>query len=74
MGAVVVLVAVNGPDAGLRVVLRYKGGNPNGSIDRIAGISNLSGNVMGLMPHPEEAQDPLLGSVDGRVLFAALLS
>ena len=57
-----------------RVVLRYKGENPNGSIDRIAGISNLSGNVMGLMPHPEEAQDPLLGSVDGRVLFAALLS
>ena len=56
------------------MVLRYKGENPNGSIDRIAGISNLSGNVMGLMPHPEEAQDPLLGSVDGRVLFAALLS
>lgn len=57
-----------------RVVLRYKGENPNGSIDRIAGISNLPGNVMGLMPHPEEAQDPLLGSVDGRVLFAALIT
>lgn len=56
-----------------RVVLRYRGENPNGSIDRIAGISNLGGNVMGLMPHPEEASDPLLGSIDGRVLFAALL-
>jgi len=57
-----------------RVVLRYAGENPNGSIDKVAGISNLGGNVMGLMPHPEEAQEPLLGSVDGRVLFAALLS
>jgi len=57
-----------------RVVLRYKGENPNGSIDKIAGISNLAGNVMGLMPHPEEAQDPLLGSTDGRVLFAALIA
>lgn len=57
-----------------RVVLRYRGENPNGSIDRIAGISNLGGNVMGLMPHPEEAADPLLGSIDGRVLLAALLA
>ncbi len=57
-----------------RVVLRYTGENPNGSIDKIAGISNLAGNVMGLMPHPEEACDPLLGSVDGRALFAALLA
>ena len=57
-----------------RVVLRYRGENPNGSVDKIAGISNLAGNVMGLMPHPEEACDPLLGSVDGRTLFAALLA
>jgi phosphoribosylformylglycinamidine synthase len=57
-----------------RVVLRYRGENPNGSVDKIAGISNLGGNVMGLMPHPEEAQDPLLGSIDGRVLFAALIA
>ena len=57
-----------------RVVLRYRGENPNGSVDKIAGISNLAGNVMGLMPHPEEACDPLLGSVDGRALFAALLA
>ncbi len=57
-----------------RVVLRYRGENPNGSMDKIAGISNLAGNVMGLMPHPEEAQDPLLGSVDGRVIIAALIA
>jgi phosphoribosylformylglycinamidine synthase len=63
-----------GDPGSTRVVLRYRGDNPNGSIDKIAGISNLAGNVMGLMPHPEEAQDPLLGSVDGRVLFAALIS
>ncbi len=63
-----------GDPGSTRVVLRYRGENPNGSIDKIAGISNLAGNVMGLMPHPEEAQDPLLGSVDGRVLFAALVA
>ncbi|MBM3635003.1 MAG: phosphoribosylformylglycinamidine synthase subunit PurQ [Actinobacteria bacterium] len=63
-----------GDPGSTRVVLRYKGENPNGSIDKIAGITNLAGNVMGLMPHPEEAQDPLLGSVDGRALFAALVA
>ena len=42
--------------------------------DRIAGIANAGGNVMGLMPHPEEACDPLLGSIDGRTLFAALIA
>ncbi|MFM9018384.1 MAG: phosphoribosylformylglycinamidine synthase subunit PurQ [Actinomycetota bacterium] len=63
-----------GDPGSTRVVLRYRGDNPNGSIDKIAGITNLAGNVMGLMPHPEEAQDPLLGSVDGRVLFAALVA
>ncbi|MFM8828691.1 MAG: phosphoribosylformylglycinamidine synthase subunit PurQ [Actinomycetota bacterium] len=63
-----------GDPGSTRVVLRYRGENPNGSIDKIAGITNLAGNVMGLMPHPEEAQDPLLGSVDGRVLFAALVA
>ena len=56
------------------VVLRYKGENPNGSVDAIAGIANADGNVMGLMPHPEEACDPLLGSIDGRTLFAALIA
>jgi len=55
-----------------RVVLRYVD-NPNGSIDDIAGVCNESRNVVGLMPHPERASDPLLGSVDGTVLIGALL-
>ncbi len=56
-----------------RIVLRYVD-NPNGSIADIAGISNDAGNVVGLMPHPERASDPLLGSTDGRVLLGALLT
>ncbi len=55
-----------------RVVLRYVD-NPNGSVDDIAGVCNAGRNVVGLMPHPERACDPLLGSADGRVLVAALL-
>jgi phosphoribosylformylglycinamidine synthase I len=56
-----------------RVVLRYED-NPNGSLDDIAGICNEGRNVVGLMPHPERACSELLGSADGLVLFAALLS
>lgn len=56
-----------------RIVLRYTD-NPNGSVDDIAGVSNEAGNVVGLMPHPERASDPLLGSTDGRVLLGALLT
>ena len=55
-----------------RVVLRYVV-NPNGSVDGIAGVCNEARNVIGLMPHPERASDPLLGSVDGVVLLAALV-
>lgn len=55
------------------VVLRYVD-NPNGSIDDIAGICNKAGNVVGLMPHPERASDPLLGSEDGLVLLRSLLA
>jgi phosphoribosylformylglycinamidine synthase I len=55
-----------------RVVLRYID-NPNGSVDDIAGVCNRARNVVGLMPHPERASDPLLGSVDGVVLLEALL-
>ena len=51
-----------------RIVLRYVE-NPNGSVDDIAGICNETGNVVGLMPHPERASDPLLGSTDGLVLL-----
>jgi phosphoribosylformylglycinamidine synthase len=56
-----------------RVVLRYVD-NPNGSIDDIAGVCSKGGNVVGLMPHPERASDPLLGSDDGNVLLRALLA
>jgi phosphoribosylformylglycinamidine synthase len=55
-----------------QVVLRYVD-NPNGSIDSIAGVCNEGRNVVGLMPHPERASDPLLGSVDGSVLLTALV-
>jgi len=44
-------------------------GNPNGSTDHIAGLTNAAGTVLGLMPHPERASESLLGSVDGRLLF-----
>jgi phosphoribosylformylglycinamidine synthase I len=47
--------------------------NPNGSVNDIAGIVNDRGNVMGLMPHPEDAIDPLLGSTDGLGLFESIL-
>ncbi len=48
--------------------------NPNGSLNAIAGISNREGNVLGLMPHPERASEPRLGSTDGRWLFRSLVS
>lgn len=48
--------------------------NPNGSRENIAGIRNQAGNVYGLMPHPERACDPLLGSTDGNILFESLLA
>jgi phosphoribosylformylglycinamidine synthase subunit PurQ / glutaminase len=56
-----------------QVVLRYDGDNPNGSVDDIAGVVNTEGNVMGLMPHPEHAVDPLLGSQDGGLILQALV-
>ncbi|HEX2780934.1 MAG TPA: phosphoribosylformylglycinamidine synthase subunit PurQ [Gemmatimonadaceae bacterium] len=65
-----------------RIVFRYVGSdgrvddesNPNGSMHAIAGIINEGGNVLGMMPHPERAVDPLLGSEDGRALFESLLA
>jgi phosphoribosylformylglycinamidine synthase I len=56
-----------------QIVLRYDGENPNGSVDDIAGVVNAEGNVMGLMPHPEHAVDPLLGSTDGALILQALV-
>ena len=48
--------------------------NPNGSMRNIAGVCNAARNVVGLMPHPERAMEPLLGSADGRVLLESLLA
>jgi phosphoribosylformylglycinamidine synthase I len=57
----------------VHVLLRYApGDNPNGSQDDIAGICNEQGNVFGLMPHPEHAVDPLMGSTDGLRIFQSM--
>lgn len=48
-------------------------GNPNGSLNNIAGICNRQGNVLGMMPHPERASDPMLGNTEGIKLFEGLL-
>lgn len=55
-----------------RVVLRYAA-NPNGSVGNVAGLCNAQGNVLGLMPHPERACDPITGGTDGTRLLASLL-
>lgn len=46
--------------------------NPNGSLDHIAGIINKEGNILGMMPHPERAVEAILGSDDGRYIFASI--
>ena len=56
-----------------RVAFRYLD-NPNGSLRDIAGILNRERNVMGMMPHPERACDPLMGSTDGLGIFESMLS
>jgi phosphoribosylformylglycinamidine synthase len=48
--------------------------NPNGSVENVAGICNEQGNVLGMMPHPERASELVLGSQDGRGVFASLFS
>jgi phosphoribosylformylglycinamidine synthase len=63
-----------------RVAFRYcdaagrvgGGANPNGSMNDIAGVYNERFNVLGLMPHPENLVDPLVGGVDGRTMFSAI--
>ena len=58
-----------------QVTFRYAPGqNPNGSVRDIAGASNKAGNVVGLMPHPEHAVDPLTGSEDGIALFRSVVA
>lgn len=71
---------IDGLEANGQVLYRYttpdgavtKESNPNGSMNNIAGIINANGNVMGLMPHPERACEPLLGSSDGVSVFESL--
>jgi len=55
-----------------QLVLRYAE-DCNGSVGDVAGVRDRAGNVLGLMPHPEHAVDPLLGSGDGALLLAALV-
>jgi phosphoribosylformylglycinamidine synthase len=60
-------------EANGQVAFRYAPGqNPNGSLRDVAGVRNEAGNVLGLMPHPEHAVDPLTGSSDGLKVFRAL--
>jgi len=69
-------------EANRQVLFRYctadgqltTAGNPNGSLSNIAGICNRQGNVLGMMPHPERAADPMLGSTDGMPLFRGIVS
>jgi len=59
-----------------RIVFRYgkgKEGNPNGSMERIAGIINKKRNVLGMMPHPERAAESMLGSEDGLKIFKSMI-
>ena len=59
-----------------RVAFRYskgKDGNPNGSMERIAGIMNEKRNVLGMMPHPERAAESVLGSEDGLEIFKSMM-
>ncbi|PYM05474.1 MAG: phosphoribosylformylglycinamidine synthase I [Candidatus Rokuibacteriota bacterium] len=64
-----------------QIVLRYctedgrvtKAGNPNGSLENIAGIVNDEGTVLGLMPHPERAAEAVMGGTDGLIIFHSLL-
>ncbi len=57
-----------------QVVFRYaEGTNPNGSVNDIAGIISKSGNVLGLMPHPENLIETAHGGIDGRALFESVL-
>ncbi len=65
-----------------QVILRYctpegelaPSANPNGSVSNIAGVCNLTGNVFGLMPHPERCAEAILGGVDGLRLFRSLVA
>ena len=65
-----------------RIIFRYStstgeindAANPNGSLHNIAGIINKKGNVLGMMPHPERACEPLLGSSDGNLIWESIIA
>ena len=59
-------------EANRQIVLRYTE-NPNGSVADVAAVVNRAGNVLGLMPHPEHAVDPLLGTTDGALVLGSLV-
>ena len=59
-------------EANGQIALRYRD-NPNGSVADVAGVINADGNVLGLMPHPEHAVHPLLGSTDGALILGSLV-
>ncbi|MEC0172346.1 phosphoribosylformylglycinamidine synthase subunit PurQ [Paenibacillus graminis] len=61
-----------GLKANNQIVFTYSE-NPNGSVEHIAGICNVQGNVVGMMPHPERAANSLLGSEDGKRMFTSIL-
>jgi phosphoribosylformylglycinamidine synthase subunit PurQ / glutaminase len=61
-------------EAAGQILLRYAPDeNPNGAVGDVAGVTNEDGNVFGLMPHPEHAVDPLLGSTDGALVLGSLV-
>jgi phosphoribosylformylglycinamidine (FGAM) synthase-like amidotransferase family enzyme len=69
-------------EADERIVFRYStsagnitdAANPNGSLNNIAGIMNSKGNVLGMMPHPERACEPILGSSDGNLIWESIIA
>jgi phosphoribosylformylglycinamidine synthase I len=69
-------------EADKRVIFRYststsqitESANPNGSLHNIAGIMNKKGNILGMMPHPERACEPLLGSSDGNIIWESIIA
>ncbi|WP_277586354.1 phosphoribosylformylglycinamidine synthase subunit PurQ [Psychrobacillus antarcticus] len=56
-----------------QIVFKYASENPNGSIEDIAGIVNVKGNVLGMMPHPERAVHELIGGSNGLALFKSIV-
>ncbi|MFP3158559.1 MAG: phosphoribosylformylglycinamidine synthase subunit PurQ [Hydrogenobaculum sp.] len=57
-----------------QVVFRYEGENPNGSLNSIAGVCNKTGNVVGMMPHPERISEDILGGLDGLKIWHSLIA